>query len=61
MAYNVKARAKGNKTFWFVTHSGGLNRLRIHAASFADKAAADAAVQALAEDNPDYDFKAQEA
>lgn len=55
--FHVKGKLIANKAWWFVTHSGGLNRLRIHAACFRDKQSAETAAAELKEDNPGYTFK----
>lgn len=54
----IKVRKKGTRAWYFLTPSGGRLRLRIHAALYRDKAAAQAVIDASAAANPDYEWKA---
>ena len=53
----VKAKAPQYKYFMFVTPRGGLNRLRIHAATFRDEQTAQATIDMNAASRPDWQWK----
>jgi hypothetical protein len=61
MAYNIKCKLKTEKRYAFLTSSGGCNHLRVHAARFETKEKAQAVIDENAADNPEWDFKVQEA
>lgn len=58
----VKARKTGTKKYKFLTSSGGLNPLRIHAAEFhfGDAATAETELVKMRQDNPGWEFVAKE-
>jgi hypothetical protein len=60
MTYAIKCRMHGEKTFGFLTSSGGVNKLRIHAGRFATMERAQAVIDDNANDNPEWDFKVVE-
>lgn len=60
MSTYVKCRMKGQKAWRFLTSRGGLNRLRIHAATFKSKEAAQALIDENAADNPEWEWKVSE-
>jgi hypothetical protein len=59
MSFAVKWRHKEDKRFLFLTSSGGGNSLKIHAARFADRDAAQKFVEENQADNPDFIFRVQ--
>lgn len=60
--HHIKARKVGEAKWSFVTRSGYLNTLRVHAARFHSKEQAEAVVANLsAEHAGKLEFKAQEA
>lgn len=52
----VKARKPGEKAWWFLTGSGGMNRLRVHAAPYKPEKIEEA-LRILRQDNPEFEFK----
>ena len=60
MVFHVKCREVGKKKFLFLTSNGGLNNLRIHAATFASREKAQALVDENAADNPEWEFRVVE-
>jgi hypothetical protein len=57
MDYAIKCRLKGERKFGFLTSSGKVNNLRIHAGRFATAERAQALIDENAEDNPEWEFK----
>jgi hypothetical protein len=53
----VKCREVGTKRYAFLTSTGGLNPLRIHAARFETKEKAENFIAENAADNPEYEFR----
>lgn len=56
--HHVKARAPDTKRFWFLTPSGKMNPLRIHAAMMTEDRARELVAQ-LTADNPGWTFRVQ--
>jgi hypothetical protein len=52
IVYCVKAKEVSKKRWKFVTSTGGVNNLRIHASQFSDKAKADGLAADINESNP---------
>jgi hypothetical protein len=61
MAFHIKCKLKTEKRWAFLTPSGGLNYLRIHAGRFDTREKAEDVVTGALPDNPEWDFKVQEA
>lgn len=57
MEYMIKVRKRGTKAYWFLSSNGGMNRLRIHAVRYSDKARADTELALLEAGNPEYEGK----
>jgi hypothetical protein len=57
--YFVKFRNRkpSRSPFYFLTPTGGSNRLRIHAAQFYDKQKADATAKQINDEFPEYEAK----
>lgn len=55
--YAIKVRRAGAKTFAFLTPGGGTNSLRVHAARFKGKDAAQLTADKSAPDNPGTEWK----
>ena len=55
--FHIKIREKGKKAWYFLTSRGGMNRLRVHAATFKDEAAAQAVIDENKADNPEFEWK----
>jgi hypothetical protein len=60
MAY-VQCRKVGAKAWRYLTSRDSLNRLRIHAARFESVAKAQALIDANRDDNPEWEWRVQEA
>ncbi len=56
--YAIKCKEVTGKSWSFLTPSGGLNRLKIHAGRFASKEVAEKVIAENAGDNPEWQFKA---
>lgn len=56
----LKAREGSKGAFRFLTGTGGLNRLRVHAAPLKEGADEGAVLTKLREDNPGWEFRVQE-
>lgn len=57
MKYAIKVREVGRKKWQFLTSSGGVTNLRIHAARWATRGPCDKLIADNAAENPDWDFK----
>jgi hypothetical protein len=55
MAFHIKLRKVGGKSWKFLTSNGGLNSLRVHAAIFSDEARAQQVVAEISADNPEWE------
>lgn len=57
MAFSIKWKHKDDKKFVFMTSNGGGNSLKIHAARFETKEAAQKIIDDNVADNPDFKFR----
>lgn len=57
MTAYVKARKAGSKGWAFLTPKGGTNRLRVHAARFANTERATDVIAKCRADNPSWEFR----
>lgn len=57
----IKVREKGKRAWYFVTPSGGMNRLRVHAAQWNGKDKAESSAAYAAGNNERYEFKVVES
>lgn len=57
MSHAIKVREKGGKSWSFLTPRGTTNRLRVHAAIFADRDRAQRVIDDNAPGNPGWDWK----
>lgn len=56
--WSIKVRERGKRAWLFVGAGEDATRLRIRAARWPDRAAAEAALASLAKGNPELEFKA---
>ncbi len=57
MEYMIKIRKRGTKAYRFLSSGGTMNRLRIHALRYHDKANADTELALIEAGNPEYEGK----
>lgn len=56
MAYHIKLRKVGGKSWRFLSSNGRINGLRVHAVIFSDEAKAQAVIDENAADNPEWEW-----